>query len=399
MNISAIKDFIKINLKNGSIPMLLGEPGIGKSSWIIELANELNTQCFILPCNQLADKADLTGARLVPDEKGNYKQMFYPHNVIAESIDYAIEHPDENPILFLDEINRTTSDVTSAVLSIPTLRAVGSVKLPDNLRVIIAGNNKGNIIALDEASISRFVLYEIKPDTNTFLDVNLNVNKYIKNVLMKNPDVIFCKEEVKITSNDDENEDVAIDDYFDDIEVMRQITTPRTITALSNFLNELDDETLKELLLTTYSDGETEINTLIELIEGHVGKTRFAELLIAEISENVLKISAKSKKAVKKPDVFDELTRCTSYNELEDKINSISNNEKAESLIYCLWDKTTNYADLIQALSQSTEFEKFHIQSLLGVANDLNVQNIETFLNTNSKLANSLAVILESYMP
>ena len=284
-------------------------------------------------------------------------------------------------------------------MSIPTLRAVGSVKLPDNLRVIIAGNNKGNIIALDEASISRFVLYEIKPDTNTFLDVNPNVNKYIKNVLMKNPDVIFCKEEVKITSNDDENEDVAIDDYFDDMEVMRQITTPRTITALSNFLNEFDDETLKELLLTTYSDGETEINTLIELIEGHVGKTRFAELLIAEISENVLKISAKSKKAVKKPDIFDELTRCTSYSELEDKINSISNNEKAESLIYCLWDKTTNYADLIQALSQSTEFEKFHIQSLLGVANDLNVQNIETFLNTNSKLANSLAVILESYMP
>lgn len=100
------------NLKTGSIPMLLGEPGIGKSSWVQALADRMRTKCFVLPCNQLADKADLTGARLVPhtDNNGNttYSQVFYPHQVIHEAIEYAETHPRETPILFMDELNRTT---------------------------------------------------------------------------------------------------------------------------------------------------------------------------------------------------------------------------------------------------------------------------------------------------
>ena len=151
------------DIERGLIPMLLGEPGIGKSSWVIALGKRNCTQVFVLPCNQLADKADLTGARLVPitDDNGaivDYDQVFYPHSVINRAIRYAEEHPRENPILFMDELNRTTPDVTSECLSIPTLRAIGNKKLPANLRVITAGNDKGNITSLDEASISRFVL-------------------------------------------------------------------------------------------------------------------------------------------------------------------------------------------------------------------------------------------------
>ena len=100
--------------------------------------------------NQLADKADLTGCRLVPvgttkNGEKEYAQVFYPHVVIRNAIKYAEENPDETPILFLDEINRTTPDVTSEALSIPTLRSIGNTNIPDNLKVIIAGNDKGKI--------------------------------------------------------------------------------------------------------------------------------------------------------------------------------------------------------------------------------------------------------------
>ena len=76
-----LMDFVRRDIEHGSIPMLLGEPGIGKSSWLANLADLLHTKCFTLACNQLADKADLTGARLVPvvDDKGSttgYKQVF-----------------------------------------------------------------------------------------------------------------------------------------------------------------------------------------------------------------------------------------------------------------------------------------------------------------------------------
>ena len=72
--------FVKRDLDSGCVPMLLGEPGIGKSSFVESLAHEMNTQAFVLPCNQLADRADLTGARLIKTEDGkSFKQAFFPH--------------------------------------------------------------------------------------------------------------------------------------------------------------------------------------------------------------------------------------------------------------------------------------------------------------------------------
>ena len=140
---------VDADIENGLIPMLLGEPGIGKSSWVEALGQRNCTAVFVLPCNQLADKADLTGARLVPIEGTNeYKMVFYPHSVIMDAIMYANEHPREQPILFMDELNRTTPDVTSACLSIPTQRKIGDKRLPQNLRIITAGNDKGNITSL-----------------------------------------------------------------------------------------------------------------------------------------------------------------------------------------------------------------------------------------------------------
>lgn len=77
---------LKQKVKN--IPMLIGDVGIGKSSWVEKtVAKRLHTKAFTLPCNQLADKADLTGGRLVPVTDANgailtYEQVFYPHEAI-----------------------------------------------------------------------------------------------------------------------------------------------------------------------------------------------------------------------------------------------------------------------------------------------------------------------------
>lgn len=55
-----LKTLVMHDLANNQIPMLLGEPGIGKSSWVEDLAKEMKTKSFTLACNQLADKSDLT---------------------------------------------------------------------------------------------------------------------------------------------------------------------------------------------------------------------------------------------------------------------------------------------------------------------------------------------------
>jgi MoxR-like ATPase len=177
------------DLKNNDVvPALLGPPGIGKSEFLKALARKKHTKVFVLSMNQLADRADLTGARLLKDEKTNtYGQFFFPHATIMEAIEYAKNRPNEEPILFLDEFNRTTSDVTSATMTFITERRVGTTDFPENLRMVIAGNDQGNVVNIDDASVTRIVVYHAQPDTETFLNVNPDINPFIRDVLIKNP--------------------------------------------------------------------------------------------------------------------------------------------------------------------------------------------------------------------
>lgn len=359
------------NVQNGIIPMLLGEPGIGKSSWVTNLEEILHTRVFTLACNQLADKADVTGARLVPvsriiknkdgstSEITDYEQHFYPHVVICEAINYALENPNETPILFLDELNRTTPDVTSELLSIPTLRSIGNRKLPDNLRVITAGNDKGNITALDEASISRFALYHVVPDTLTFLQLDSTLNIFVKNVLTKHPDSIFGKTlPASLTGatskNDDDEDDADIESILDDGEDMYQITTPRTITGMSKMLNAFTNDEIKSMIMeaTVNQYGEN-VSILQEMIEGHTGKTKFSILLIQEINANINNINTQTNTmTIAKPNSFDTLKSQPTRDALNNYVASMADNDKAGCLIYALSEKDNN-TDVIEALAST----------------------------------------------
>ena len=351
-----LMDFVRRDIEHGSIPMLLGEPGIGKSSWLANLADLLHTKCFTLACNQLADKADLTGARLVPvvDDKGSttgYKQVFYPHAVIHDAIAYAEQNPRETPILFLDELNRTTPDVTSEALSIPTMRSIGSVSLPDNLKVVIAGNDKGNVTSLDEASISRFVLYHVQPDTQTFLSLDPELNVFIKNVLSAHPECIFCKQTPVVASsgNPDDDEKVDIEAILDDGEDMNQLTTPRTISGLSRWLNSFDTNQLKQALGQTTQVGDMTMSILQEGIVGHVGQTVFTDLLMAEIASNINTVNNQQTLKLVKPGCYDKFKKCADRKALDAFISGMTDNERSAVLVYMLSEKTDN-AQFIQAL-------------------------------------------------
>ena len=397
---------IQADIDNNIVPLLLGEPGIGKSSWVEDLAAKMHTKCFTLACNQLADKADLTGARLVPvvDADGTvttYKQVFYPHAVISEAIDYARANPRETPILFLDEINRSTPDITTECLSLPTMRAIGSSTLPDNLRIMLAGNDKGNISSLDEASISRFALYRVTPDTTTFLTLIDDLHPTIKAVLSKNPDAIFGRKLVDGATDDDDSDDddsVAIDDIIGDDTSMDQITTPRTVKALSDWLNSIDADQLRNLFAETHVVNGDEISVLQDIIEGHVGHTTFSVLLIAELSNTIMTIAASPTVSVAKPAIYDELKAATTRTQLDASIADLTDNEKSGCVVYALYEKEDN-APILQALASSLALvanDDMTCLMKLKTANKLDTQNIRAFLDTHTQLAERLSVILEA---
>lgn len=395
---------VDADIASGLIPMLIGEPGIGKSSWVEALGQRNGTKVFVLPCNQLADKADLTGGRLVPVNGTNdYKMVFYPHAVIMDAITYAQEHPRENPILFMDELNRTTPDVTSECLSIPTLRAIGSKELPKNLRIVTAGNDKGNITSLDEASISRFVLYRVEPDTDTFLGLDQNLNPFVKKVLLDHPNAIFCKR-VRMTAanpnkkDDDDNDDsVDIDAIIDDAEEMNQIATPRTISGVSNWLNKLSNADLRELLLDSHVvDGE-EVTALQEALEGHTGKTEFTMFLLAEIAGGITSVNNQGNTvAVTKPQCYDKLKACSNITDMQSMIANMNDAERSGCLVYCLYERADN-APYIKALApEINALTQPDIRTLmkLSASDMLDEGNRETLLNCKCPLTSSLGCIL-----
>ena len=377
----------------------------------MDLATRMHTKVFVLACNQLADKADLTGARLVPittTEKVNgktvetqeYEQRFYPHVAISRAIRYAKDHPTETPILFMDEINRTTPDVTSAALSIPTLRSIGYTDLPDNLRVVTAGNNKGNIIALDTASISRFVMYPVQPDVDTFLGLDDNLNPFVRNVLTHHPETIFGKgmpaslSGITMKKNDDDDDETTynIDDILDDGEEMLQITTPRTITGVSNWLNSFTNDELRMLIATSVEtqEGDT-VSALQEALEGHTGKTAFTSLLLQEIVTGINTVNNQSAVlTVPKPKCYDTL-KTGSMQDTFAYIQNMDDRDKSGCLVYALYEKEDN-SDIISYIAKNTktlEPEDTKTLAKLFSSSAISETNKEAFFNAGTQLTNS----------
>lgn len=401
-------------LKNGMLAAikcknnvaLIGEPGIGKSSFMENFAETvLCSKCFTLACNQLADKADLTGARLVPytapDGSQQYKSMFYPHQVIADAIDYAAAHPSETPVLFLDEINRSTTDVTSAALSLTTLRQIGSSKLPDNLIIVVAGNDKGNVTSLDSASISRFIKIYVEPDTDTYLGLDPTLNPFIKQVLQKKPDLIFCKSldiaSPAASGNDDDDDEgqvaLAIEDIVSDGEGMHQITTPRTLTALSVWLNNMPSQELMKLMVQPAMVDGVQLTMLDEWLIGFIGYTNFEVELFNVIQAALNQGAGTTSNALvpSQPSCYKELKSkaTTDVQQLNDYIDSLNDKQRSASLLYALYENDDNRR-LVKALSDKTKFVRedmnLFVQCFTGGLFSKSVtgseSNLDAFLET-----------------
>lgn len=408
-----LTESIKTDLQLNIVSALMGESGIGKSSFVEALGASINTKVFVLPCNQMAAKEDLTGARLVPTADGkSFTQVFYPHHMVVEANEYALAHPREFPILFLDEINRTPSDVTSGLLTMVTLRRLGQTHLAKNLRLMVAGNNKGNVTALDEASLSRFALYAVEADAPTLIKVlGASINPWVKQVLVSHPDYVFERSApnsflIENSGNDDDADDRATMASLTDAgDEMLQLTTPRTIEAVSDWLNAMDNQKIQEYLATpttiNFGDGQTRDTTVLnELIEGKLGNTKFTKQLIANITVGISTGATQTTVlTAAKPSVYDDLKNAGTADELNDLISSLDNREKSGCLVFALFEKVDNTRLLGQLATVTTGLEPDNARNLmqLSAAGELDEGNVTAFLETGSSISESLRMVLDIF--
>lgn len=402
---------IQQSLEVGATPALMGEPGIGKSAFVEDLAYSMDTKAFVLPCNQLADKADLTGARLVPyakdDGTDSYKQVFYPHQVIQDAIDYAEANPREWPILFLDEINRTTSDVTSGALTLVTLRRMGHVELPKNVRIVVAGNDKGNVTTLDEASLSRFAIFHVEPDASTLMSVVPNLNPWVKKVLTQYPALIFQKSTpnaiVADGQNKDDDDNVTMAELFDGGEEMNQLTTPRTIDYLSKWLNTADRQDLARHLATPVQIAGRETSELNEIIEAYTGDTMFTTQVVATIAEDLASNSGPAAAArvnVPKPNCYAALKAAGTVTDLAREIAELTEKEVSGALLYALKENSDNVGMIEQLAQTAARIEPEHTRILIEMVTSQQVdrRNLEAFLDIDAPVVNAAKPVLSAFL-
>ena len=364
------KDIMRIQVSSVSdrtpiCPFILGEPGIGKSSVVRAMCEENGWHFFELLCNQLGDRADLTGCRSVKTtenvsgkDEEIWKQVFFPHQSIQDAITCAKNNPDDIVVLFLDEINRTSSDITSAILSFTTARKIGTYEFPPNVRFVVAGNDKGNVVALDSASISRFFKIKLRPSAATYMGIEGQLNPYVKQVLTQNPGFIFGKGAPIVTSQVSDGDDGNFtNEYeaFDEASGFEQITTPRTISGLNAFLNACSDAMLNHYATAIAKDAETgeEVSMLQTIVQGHVGNTPFANELCKVISTAVssgLMQQANNVVAPTRPAVYNQIKRCADRQTRDSMIARLSDREKSEIILYACYEKGVNNADLINAV-------------------------------------------------
>lgn len=338
------------NIRQGIVPLLLAEAGIGKSAFIKNIGKKLNTKVNVLSINMLGSKEDLTGARMMKDEHtGTYRQVFFPHADVQDIIDYANAHPDETPILFLDEINRTTTDITDSCMQLITERKIGTTELPENVRLVSAGNDTGNISHLDTAKISRFAIYHVVPDAKTFIN-NIKPaakNRYIEDTLNANPKLILSMPASSVdtvSSNDDDYDDDEVEIYeYDDKEAFDQFTTPRTLEYLGLTLNDLGlTKTLnkKELtLLSHYINPTIDVDLLRAIIQSHIGDTLFSRALYQNILDAFMNaqssgVNNMTSNVTLSSDIITELNDKTSVSELVEYLNSLDTSTAKNVYLY-----------------------------------------------------------------
>lgn len=432
---------IQADIKAKIAPILLGMPGIGKSAYLETLASKFKTKVFTIPMNQLADRADLTGARVLEKTddydktKTVFQQEFFPHATIMQAISYAQAHPKETPFLFMDEANRTDEGITSAALSFITLGRIGTMDFPENLRFILAGNDEGNVTSFDKASITRFSIYKIKPDYKTFINVNQELNPYLAEVLQAHPNLLTApvlSDTSIVDTNQDpdyiEEEDLTLSAFTtDDSSSFDQLTVPRTITKTSDWLNHLgldktgsqDELAQIDTFLSEETDGLESQPLLMSALIGHLGNTELMHLLYEAISNfyetsmatSPANIQSNDVAAKFRPDqdVINKMSHAVDSAEIEDLLNSMSEDKKEGLLVWLMVQDhivdvnntsattlvVSNLIDSLKSLNSAIS----GFQEVIARPDSAAPTTIETFKTKQSPLALSLKGLISMVFP
>lgn len=157
-----VKGRVRRIVEEGLNPMLWGRPGVGKTSFVEELAKDMNCHLETV-VGSTKQPHHVEGLPFLPKNKEdrgtgvNYESPVW----VAR-----LNNTDKRPMLFLDEIPNCAPSVQSSLLELVRIGEVNEVSIPDETIVIAAGNPPEMLSAghpLEPPLANRFEHIEFEP--------------------------------------------------------------------------------------------------------------------------------------------------------------------------------------------------------------------------------------------
>lgn len=209
-------------IKSGSVPLIIGESGIGKTALVKELCRKQGYYEVTIDGNLLKE-GEIGGlptveeySVLINGEVVTRKKTVYAIHTKLRQIDEDLNgNPDGKVLLFIDELNRCEHSVQQELMNLVLNREINGYILPCNVLVMAAMNpsNKYSsfentdyqVTDMDPAQEDRFVWIEMEADVKTWLKWGMeegNIHEDVLEFIASFPEYLHTpgsKETVKAT--------------------------------------------------------------------------------------------------------------------------------------------------------------------------------------------------------
>ena len=285
--------------ENGKLPVaveVVGDSGIGKTSTIVQLADELNLKFVKLNLAQIEELGDLVGFPIRQfevcvdggdclwiDEHAvqEYTKQGYQFTG-ANRMSYCppewISNSSSGGILLLDDWNRADIRFIQAVMELIDRQQYISWSLPKDWHIILTSNpDNGEYLvnSIDNAQKTRFISVNLKFDINCWSEwaENAQIDNRCINFLLKHPELVST--EINSRSITTFFNSISSLDSFDDKLPLIQMIGEGSVgsefsTMFTIFINNKLDKIISPEIIMTHNSDEYILNTL----KGIIGKDK-----------------------------------------------------------------------------------------------------------------------------
>ena len=304
LNVKEAKQFLKHIIDNNRYlqkqnkpPVaveVIGDSGIGKTSTIVQLANELDLNFVKLNLAQIEELGDLVGFPIRQFEvcQNNDKCLWIDEHAVDEYTKQGYAFTGKNRmsycppewisgkttggILLLDDWNRADMRFIQAVMELIDRQQYISWELPKDWHIILTSNpDNGDYLvnSIDNAQKTRFVSINLKFDISCWSEwaENAEMDNRCINFLLKHPELVSTNTNSRSISTFF-NSISSLKTFDDELGLIQMIgegsVGPEFTTMFTMFINNKLDKIISPDTIMNHESEEYILNTL----KGVIGK-------------------------------------------------------------------------------------------------------------------------------